>query len=102
MIIQFLLKVWERSISIESDDSISSKESIWEEKVCGDEDVNSSINTSREQTAAVVTPSLKHINIRGCTGLLPESSSSPSWIDEWQRHGLFNGIDLSTNRHERR
>ena len=102
MIIQFLLKVWERSINTDSDDSISSKESIWEEKVCGDEDVNSSINTSRDQTTSVIIPSLKHINIRGCTGLLPESSSLPSWLDEWRGHGLFNGIEVSTNRHERR
>jgi len=102
MIIQFLLKVWERSITTDSDDSISSKESIWEDKVCGDEDFNSSINTSQDQTTSVGTPSLKHINIRGCTGLLPESSSLPSWIDEWRGHGLFNGIEISTNRQVRR
>jgi len=102
MMIQFLLKVWERSITTNSDDSISSKESIWEEKECCDEDVNSSINTSRDQITAVIIPSLKYINIRGCTGLLPESSSLPSWIDEWRGYGLFNGIEVSTNRHERK
>jgi len=103
MLIQFLLKVWERSINIEGDDGSSSKEeSIWEEKVCGSEDFNSSINTSRDQTTTAVTPPLKHINIRGCSGLLPESSSLPTWLDEWRGHGLFNGIEVSTNRHERR
>jgi len=59
----------------------------------------------REYRAEINIP-LRHLNIRGCTGLLVPSSSSssasPTWMEQWREHGLFDGIDVSTHRQARK
>jgi hypothetical protein len=45
------------------------------------------------RTSANIYPTLRHINIRGCTRLLSGYT--------WRRFGLFDGIDISTERQKR-
>lgn len=92
MIVQFLLKLWERSLHL----------------ACATEVVDDSMNESHRQQldngadSAVRTGiPLKHLNIRGCTGLLTESLSLPTWMEEWRVQGLFDGVDVSTKRQSR-
>jgi len=127
MIIKLLLKFWERALNptAEGNDDNSSNGSEWEEEgehPGGDAaaianhggDIVTTINNGnhpldhhtsrscRKQCPANINTSLRHMNIRGCIGLLPASSSLPSWMEEWRGHGLFDGIDVSTERHLRR
>jgi hypothetical protein len=52
------------------------------------------------KSATLEYPTLRHISIRGCTGLI-SGTSQPSWMEEWRRTGLFDGIDISIDRHIR-
>jgi len=51
---------------------------------------------------ALIAPSLRHLNVRGCDGLLPDSPHLPSWMEGWRERGLFDGIDISADRQVRR
>jgi hypothetical protein len=51
---------------------------------------------------AIIAPSLRHLNVRGCDGLLPDSPHLPSWIERWRECGVFDGIDISVDRQVRR
>ena len=97
MIIQFLLKQWERAIlSIDEVDNVSSHDDSEWDNADGD------AASIRKVGTATVGISLEHLNMRGCVGLLPEHLHFQQWIEEWSGHGLFNGIDVSTERHARR
>ena len=98
MIIQFLLKQWERAIlSIDEVDNVSSHDdSEWDKHAGGDAASIRKVGTTK------VGISLEHLNMRGCVGLLPEHLHFQQWIEEWTGRGLFNGIDVSTERHARR
>ena len=106
MIIQFLLKLWGNAIMSSTDEVDTSStrcESEWNEKDYKHHllDAFNSIHLTnsdvKKQCAANV--SLVHLNIRGSTNLISESSS---WLEGWRKHGLFDGIDVSTDRHVRR
>eukprot|EP00581_Thalassiosira_minuscula_P005753 CAMPEP_0183742680 /NCGR_PEP_ID=MMETSP0737-20130205/64822_1 /TAXON_ID=385413 /ORGANISM="Thalassiosira miniscula, Strain CCMP1093" /LENGTH=641 /DNA_ID=CAMNT_0025978271 /DNA_START=21 /DNA_END=1946 /DNA_ORIENTATION=+ len=114
MILQYLLQLWDRAFAstVEICEN-SSNDSHWEDEEehrGGDGDIDATLNRShhpqsdrtnlpnREQCKAIVKTPLKDLNIRGCIGLLASSSTSPSWIEEWRKHGLFDGIHVSTDR----
>ncbi len=48
-----------------------------------------------------VYPAVRHVNIRGCTRLLSGSTSQLPSMEEWRRYGLFEGIEISTDRQVR-
>ena len=51
---------------------------------------------------AVIAPSLRHLNVRGCDGLLPDSPHLPSWMEGWRERGVFDGLHISVDRQVRR
>ena len=104
MLVQYTLKFWERaSCSTTRAGDNSSNESLWDEsqwekdgeKRCDDSMASRADNTS--YSTAQINTSLRHLNICGCIGLLLSSS-----LDEWRGQGLFEGIDVSTERQMRR
>ena len=99
MLIQFVLKFWERAFksTIGQLEDGESDLRHWDSTDAVEECIGN------RDCAADATTSLRHLNIRGCTGLLASDSTTlPTWMEEWQQHGLFNGIDVSTERQVRR
>ena len=111
MIVRYLLNVWRRRIvttGYASGDGINRGRAACDfdghdgASTTSDVDGVHSINFGGNIQIAKVATSLRHLNIRGCGGLLPDNTpSSPSWTEGWRECGLFDGIDLSVDRHLR-
>lgn len=87
MIIRLILNGWNRCFASNADGGENQHE-------CDEEAANFEGN----RKSANIYPTLRHINIRGCTRLLSGYPSQTSWMDEWRRFGLFDGIEISTDR----
>jgi hypothetical protein len=110
MIIHYLLNVWRRCfVSTGETSDIGVNWDDEAEDLGGHTDPSTSdgggvysINISSNGKLAKIAPLLRHLNVRGCNGLLQDSPTLPSWIEGWRLIGLFDGIDLSIDRHKRR
>ena len=98
MIIEYLLSKWCRDFVSTEDDIANDIVSEWEKDVAAVE-LGDATNANRNtRIAARVSPLPRHINVRGCVGLRPISQ----WIELLKSsHGLFNGVDLSFDCHDR-
>jgi hypothetical protein len=90
MIIRLILNGWNRCFASNADGGENQHE-------C--EVAANNIEGSRK--SANIFPTLRNINIRGCTRLISGYPSQTSWMDEWRRLGLFDGIEISTDRQSR-
>ena len=90
MIIRLSLNSWKKCFDSVSDGG---------KNQCGWEGAAENMDVGRK--SAHVYPTVRHVNIRGCTRLLSGSTSQPSSMEEWRRYGLFEGIEISTDRQVR-
>jgi len=113
-IIQLLLKFWERALhpSTEVED-VSFNGNHWEDKgeqsgsdafeLANNNDGNggqnemynwASTSCCRKQCKVKINTPLQYLNIRGTSG-------DTQWMKKWRGHGLFDGIEVSNDRHVR-
>lgn len=99
MITRYLLSTWCRDFVSTKNDTANDFVSRWEKDLAAVELGTATHGNENTRISSRVIPLPRHINVRGCDGLHPVFQ----WIELLKSsHGLFNGVDLSFDRHDRR